>query len=130
MPAVYNDATYTVLADTGNNGTHYTLSAICTGCSSWQRGTGTRTLNPNSGFRVAWAQSTQAASVANPADPASNFNYHSFFNYFDADLGSAKVPDAEFQAAAAMTQGAAPVSAAGANPAPPQPAQPVFPWGP
>lgn len=125
MPTVYNEATYTVLSDTGINGTHYTLSVICSGCSSWSRSTGTKTLNPNSGFRVAWAQNTEAASVAQPANPGSNFNYHNFHGYFDADLRSAKVPDAQFKAAAAMTQGAVAAAVAEA----PAPAQPAFPWG-
>lgn len=118
MPTVYNDATYTILSDTGVNGTHYTLSAICTGCSSW----GTKTLNPAGGFRVAWAQNTEAASVAQPADPASSFSYHNFHGYFDADLGSAQVPDAEFQAAAAMTQGAVARAVGEGEPAAPMPA--------
>lgn len=132
-PSVYDSATYTLLQDTAVNSTHYTLSAICIGCSSWARSSGTRTLNPNSGFRVAWAQNTQAGSVEQPADPASSFNYHSFHGYFDADLKSAKVPDADFEAAAAMTLGAAPAAAVGEaeEPAPAQPGPvPGWPWGP
>lgn len=111
-PTVYADATYSILSDTGVNGTHYTLSAICSGCSSWVRNTGTKTLDPNSGFRAAWAQNTQAGSVAQPTDPASSFNYHQYHGYFDADFGSAKVPDVQFQAAAAMTIDTAPMAAA------------------
>lgn len=106
LPTVYNTATYTILSDTGSNGTHYTLSAICKGCSSWARGTGTRTLSPNGGVRLAWAQNTQAASVAQPASPASNFNYHQYHGYFDADLAGSKVPAAQFSAAVAMATAA------------------------
>ncbi|SPO05604.1 uncharacterized protein DNG_08291 [Cephalotrichum gorgonifer] len=103
MPTVYSGATLKILPDSGTNGTHYMLSAICTGCSSFPRsGSGTKTLNPSGTFRAAWAQNIQRGSVAQPANPASNFNYHQYFNYFDADLGSAKVPAAQFQAAAAL----------------------------
>ncbi|PKS12280.1 hypothetical protein jhhlp_001580 [Lomentospora prolificans] len=116
MPTMYNDATYTVLADTGVNGTHYTLSVVCKGCSTWTRPTGTRTLSPNGGVRLAWAQNTQAASVAQPANPASNFNYHQYLGYFDASFQDSKVPAAQFSAAVAMTK--AGVNSAAATPVP------------
>lgn len=101
---MYQDATYTVLADTGTNGTHYTLSVACKGCSSWVRPSGTKVLASNGGVRLAWAQNTQAATVAQPANPASDFNYHHYHGYFDASFQDSKVPAAQFSAALAMTK--------------------------
>jgi len=104
-PTVYTTATYTILADTGSNGTHFTLSAICKGCSSWTRASGSvKSLSPTSGVRFAWASNPQINSVSQRANPASGFSYHDYHGYIDASFADARVPAAQFQAAAAKVK--------------------------
>ncbi|PKS10108.1 hypothetical protein jhhlp_001858 [Lomentospora prolificans] len=105
MPTTYTQATYTILQDSGVNGTHYTLSAICKGCSSWTRGSGSvKTLSPAGGLHVAWAGNPQPNSVSQRANPASTIEYHPYHGYIDGSFNDAKVPVAQFQAAAAMVK--------------------------
>ena len=105
MPTAYAQATYTILQDTGVNGTHYTLSTICKGCASWTRASGSvKTLSPTGSLRLAWASNPQANSVAQRANPTSSFEYHPYHGYIDGSFPDAKVPAAQFQAAAAMVK--------------------------
>lgn len=105
MPTVYNSATYTLLADTGVNGTHFTLSAICKGCSTWTRTDGsTRALSPTGGVTLAWAGNREPGGVAHRSDAGSSFSYHNYQGRIDASFREATVPAAEFEAAAAMVK--------------------------
>jgi hypothetical protein len=137
MPGQYAPANYTVLGDTSVNATHWTLSAICRGCSAWSRTGATKTLNSGStGSRVAWAQNTDANGVSQPSNKNSNFAYHHYHNYFDIDFNGAKVNAQQWNQALSKLRpsGAAsqaPPASQVQNPTPAQPpANPAFPWWP
>ena len=84
LPGVYAQATYTLLPDNGANATHWTLSAVCKGCSSWS----SKSLAIGASTPLAWASSTKP--VATPADPASSFSIHDAKAKFTFDLTAAK----------------------------------------
>ena len=70
QPTPSTDATLTLLPDAAANETHWTLSAVCTGCSQW----GTGSIDPSGSAPLAWAYA--AAPPFTPADAASAFGIH------------------------------------------------------
>ena len=85
LPDVYAGATYTVLAGSGSNSTHWTASLLCKGCSSWTGGS----ISPaNTAAPLAWVLSSKAP--AKPADPASTFSIHDNKGKFTLDFTAAK----------------------------------------
>ncbi|XXH01081.1 hypothetical protein Hte_007432 [Hypoxylon texense] len=94
-PAVTSDATVQVLAKgTKSNGTHWQVTAKCTGCTSFTTtGTTTKTLNPSGSNRLAFAYSKTKPSQ--PASGTSPINVHDLFSYWDHDFAAAG--NAQFQ---------------------------------
>ncbi|KAL2150911.1 hypothetical protein VTH82DRAFT_6009 [Thermothelomyces myriococcoides] len=89
LPTVYSSATYrTISAE--NNGTHWIVETVCSGCSQWSGGR----LSTTGVNTFAWAVSDQP--VSNPADPSSTFQVHNNIGSFGTSLDDGKVPQATF----------------------------------
>lgn len=69
-PAPSTDATLSLLPDAAANATHWTLSAVCTGCSQWAAGA----IDPSGASPLAWAYA--ATPPTTPSDAASGFGIH------------------------------------------------------
>ena len=82
-PSPYPDATITPQSATVNE-THWSLSALCTGCSSWAGG-----ALPSGPGPLAWAYAAQPP--ATPADPASRFGHHDDKGVVQFDFAAAAV---------------------------------------
>ncbi|KAI0425752.1 hypothetical protein F5Y09DRAFT_320888 [Xylaria sp. FL1042] len=88
QPAVYTGATAQLLkTGTRVNGTHWQITAKCSGCSYFTTtGTTTKSLNANGTNRLAFAYSkTRPPSASN----AAMITVHDTFNYWDHDFSSA-----------------------------------------
>ncbi|KAI1809868.1 iron reductase domain protein [Poronia punctata] len=90
IPEPYDAAEYTVLKGSVTNETHWTLTALCKGCSSWVHDGGSVTeLDPNSpSINLAWAASPYP--VGDPADNYTMLGIHSEHGTFSLDLAAAK----------------------------------------
>lgn len=90
QPTVLNGGpTYQILkTGTKVNGTHWQVTAKCSGCSSFTSRTGVVTnLNPGGSSRFAFAMSLGAPYT--PSNPASGFPYHEVQNPWTHDLSQA-----------------------------------------
>ncbi|KAI0202570.1 hypothetical protein F4808DRAFT_420603 [Astrocystis sublimbata] len=90
VPEAYEAAEYTLLKGSVTNDTHWTMTALCKGCSSWVHDGGAKTaLDPTSpSINLAWA-----ASPYPVGDPADNYTYmsiHSEHGTFNLDLAAAR----------------------------------------
>ncbi|KAI1120452.1 hypothetical protein F5Y10DRAFT_273047 [Nemania abortiva] len=88
QPQVYTGATLQLLkTGTKVNGTHWQITAKCTGCSTFATtGSNTKALNANGSNRLAFAYSkTKPAS----ASSAAMLSVHDVYNYWDHDFSSA-----------------------------------------
>ncbi|KAI0009138.1 hypothetical protein F4779DRAFT_404779 [Xylariaceae sp. FL0662B] len=90
VPDAYDGAAYTLLEGSISNDTHWTVNALCKGCSVWSHdGGSTTSLDPGSlEANFAWA-----ASPTPPFDPADNssvFGIHTEHGTFTLDLAAAK----------------------------------------
>ncbi|GAW15043.1 hypothetical protein ANO14919_044510 [Xylariales sp. No.14919] len=90
IPEPYEEAEYTVLKGSVTNETHWTVTALCKGCSSWVHDGGSRTvLDPNSpSINLAWAASPYP--VGDPADNYTMLSIHSEHGTFSLDLAAAR----------------------------------------
>lgn len=90
IPEPYDGAEYTVLKGSTTNETHWTLTALCKGCSSWVHDGGSKTvLDPTSpSINLAWAASPYA--VGDPADNYTMLGIHSEHGTFNLDLAAAR----------------------------------------
>ena len=82
-PSPYDDPTVTLLPDTAVNETHWTLSATCSGCTSWSGGA----IDPLAPAPLAWAYA--GAAPAAPADPDSGFGKHDQTGVVNFDFSTA-----------------------------------------
>jgi hypothetical protein len=88
LPQAYAGVEYVQNAGSKANATHWTLDAVCKGCSKWAAGS----LNPAAtAAPLAWAFSAKAP--ATPASNTSTFGYHDNKGRFTLSLASAKSPD-------------------------------------
>ncbi|KAK3356807.1 hypothetical protein B0T25DRAFT_516361 [Lasiosphaeria hispida] len=85
-PQVSADASYTVLPGSGSNTTHWYVTALAKGVSSW----GTTKLDPASSA-VSFAYAQSSAAVTEPTNPASRFSIHQSRGKWTHDLASAKI---------------------------------------
>ncbi|KAH8166435.1 hypothetical protein CIB48_g1797 [Xylaria polymorpha] len=90
IPEPYEGAEYTVLKGSVTNETHWTLTALCKGCSSWIHDGGSKTvLDPTSpSINLAWAASPYP--VGDPADNYTMMGIHSEHGTFNLDLAAAR----------------------------------------
>jgi len=88
MPAVDAATKYELLSGTANT-THWSLTALCTGCSSWAAGAKSVNLDPSTAAAsFAWA--TSGTPPSTPADAASRFGIHNAKGKWTHDLAGAK----------------------------------------
>ncbi|KAI0406938.1 iron reductase domain protein [Xylaria palmicola] len=90
IPEAYEGAEYTVLKGSVANDTHWTVTALCKGCSSWVHDGGSKTvLDPtSSSINLAWAASPYP--VGDPADNYTMMSIHSEHGTFNLDLAAAR----------------------------------------
>jgi hypothetical protein len=93
MPAEYAGAQYTLFkSGTKSNSTHWQLTALCKGCTSWDAGSGSmRYLSPRGGNRLAFAYSPTKPSSVN--SPSSNLPIHDVHGYWSHDFAQAVNPN-------------------------------------
>ncbi|KAH9908443.1 hypothetical protein F4778DRAFT_717256 [Xylariomycetidae sp. FL2044] len=100
LPDIYEGAEYTLLEGSGTNDTHWTVNALCKGCSVWTHdGGATTSLDPSSTeANFAWA--TAPTPPYDPADNTTIFGLHTEHGTFTIDLAAAKTDqfDAYLQA--------------------------------
>ncbi|KAH6633857.1 hypothetical protein B0J18DRAFT_452733 [Chaetomium sp. MPI-SDFR-AT-0129] len=89
LPTVYSSATYKTVS-ASNNGTHWTVETVCSGCSTWSGGS----LSTTGTDTFAWAVGRNA--VSQPADPSSSFSVHDTIGTFSGALSQGTVPQATF----------------------------------
>lgn len=117
MPPLFEDTTYTVLPGTTVNETHFTVTALCRGCSRWEPMDSTpTTLNGDGENYFAFAYS--GVTVDDPTNPDTTFGIHERVGHWIHNLDHAK--QAEFDTWAAEA-GEAPAEppAEGTTPAEP-----------
>jgi hypothetical protein len=86
-PSAYSGATYTVFkTGTRVNGTHWQLTAKCTGCTDY-KGT---VLSPTSSHRLAFAYC--ATRPASPSSSMSSITVHDVHDYWNHDFSTGQNP--------------------------------------
>ncbi|RWA11950.1 hypothetical protein EKO27_g3165 [Xylaria grammica] len=88
QPQVYDGATVQLLrTGTRVNGTHWQITAKCSGCSSFTTtGSTTKNLNPTGSNRLAFAYSK---TRPNSASTAAMISVHDVYSYWDHDFSTA-----------------------------------------
>ncbi|KAI0008382.1 actin-domain-containing protein [Xylariaceae sp. FL0662B] len=93
LPALYEDATYTVLEKgTSVNETHFKFTALCSGCTSWSDFDG----NPyyvNGAGDASFAYAYSTTPVEDPADPEGGFSIHDSVGRWIHDTAGARSAD-------------------------------------
>jgi glucose/arabinose dehydrogenase len=92
LPNGYDGAEHFYLKGTQTNDTHYTVNALCKGCTGWVGNDETRTSLPFNGTtEFAWAYG--ASAVEDPARNTSAFNVHAETGKWFHDLNAARIDD-------------------------------------
>jgi hypothetical protein len=85
LPQGYDQAEHFYLKGTETNSTHWTVNALCSGCTGWQSNEDVRyALNGTGTTEFAWAYGTSA--VEDPARNDSAFNVHAAYGKWTHDL--------------------------------------------
>jgi hypothetical protein len=92
LPLGYDQAEHTLLKGTTTNSTHWTVNALCRGCTGWQSNDDTRyALNGTGTTEFAWAYGV--SQVEDPARNDSAFNVHQAWGKWTHDLNAARIND-------------------------------------
>lgn len=90
LPQPYDQAEHKLLKGTKTNSTHWTVNALCQGCTGWQSNEDVRyALNGTGTTEFAWAYGTSA--VEDPARNDSAFNVHAAWGKWTHDLNAARI---------------------------------------
>ncbi|KAF2277456.1 cellulose binding iron reductase-like protein [Westerdykella ornata] len=90
LPQPYEGAEHFYMKGTKANATHYTITALCKGCTGWQSNEDVRYYLPFNGTtEFAWAYG--ANGVENPASNTSMFNVHEAYGKWIHDLNAARI---------------------------------------
>jgi len=90
MPQGYDGAEHFLLKGTESNRTHWTVNALCKGCTGWQSVEDERfALNGTGITQFAWAYGTSA--VEDSARNDSAFNIHAAYGKWQHDLNAARI---------------------------------------
>lgn len=90
MPLGYDGAEHFSLKGTASNSTHWTINALCKGCTGWQSNEDERyALNASGTTQFAWAYGN--TEVATPASNDSSFNVHAAVGHWTHDLNAARI---------------------------------------
>jgi hypothetical protein len=92
LPNGYDGAEHFLLKGTTTNSTHWTVNALCKGCTGWQSNEDARyALNATGTTEFAWAYGT--SGVQDPARNDSAFNVHAAVGKWRHDLNAARIED-------------------------------------
>jgi glucose/arabinose dehydrogenase len=92
LPGGYDSAEHFLLKGTKANSTHWTVNALCRGCTGWQSNEDERySLNGTGTTTFAWAYGTSA--VQDPARNDTAFNVHTATGKWTHDLNAARIDD-------------------------------------
>jgi hypothetical protein len=90
LPLGYDGAEHTLLKGTTTNSTHWTVNALCRGCTGWQSNEDVRyALNATGTTQFAWAYGV--SQVEDPARNDSAFNVHQAWGKWTHDLNAARI---------------------------------------
>lgn len=90
MPLGYDGAEHFLLKGTKTNSTHWTVNALCKGCTGWIANDDSRAvLNGTGTTQFAWAYGV--SSVEDPARNDSAFNVHAAYGKWYHDLNAARI---------------------------------------
>ncbi|KAI1645206.1 putative iron reductase domain protein [Daldinia loculata] len=90
QPEIYESANHTTLQGSTANATHWTLTTLCQGCSTWIHNGGAKeTLDPGA-TAASFAFAASATPPIDPTDPSSPIGIHSEHGIFTLDLAAAK----------------------------------------
>lgn len=90
LPNGYDQAEHTYLKGTRTNITHWTVNAVCVGCTGWQDSEDARfVLNGTGTTEFAWAYGV--SQVQNPARNDSAFNVHQAYGKWIHNLDAARI---------------------------------------
>jgi glucose/arabinose dehydrogenase len=90
LPLGYDGAEHFLLKGTDTNSTHWTINALCKGCTGWQSNEDERyALNGTGSTEFAWAYGT--SEVQDPARNDSAFNVHAAYGKWQHDLNAARI---------------------------------------
>ncbi|KAF2831354.1 cellulose binding iron reductase-like protein [Ophiobolus disseminans] len=90
LPLGYEGAEHFLLKGTTTNSTHWTVNALCKGCTGWINSEETRyALNGTGTTEFAWAYGINA--VQDPARNDSGFNVHAAWGKWRHDLNAARI---------------------------------------
>ncbi|XDG09088.1 hypothetical protein ABKA04_008703 [Annulohypoxylon sp. FPYF3050] len=90
QPDYYEAANHTVLKGSTVNDTHWTLTTLCQGCSTWIHNGGSKeTLDPGA-TAASFAFAASATPPIDVTDPGSPIGIHSEHGIFTIDLSAAK----------------------------------------
>src|SRR6187402_3228365 len=116
LPQAYDGAEYTLLKGTSANSTHWTLTARCSGCTSYQGNDGEiATLNGTGTASFAWAQGN--TPVQDPASNTSAFDIHQGHGKWEHDLNAARSSNFDTWVASNLLSPAVPVVTSSSIPA-------------
>ncbi|KAF2869417.1 hypothetical protein BDV95DRAFT_99165 [Massariosphaeria phaeospora] len=94
LPQGYDGAEHILLKGTTTNTTHWTVNALCKGCTGWLTNEELAySLNGTGTTQFAWAYGNSA--VEDPASNTSAFNVHAAFGHWIHDLNAARIDNFE-----------------------------------
>ncbi|KAK6953289.1 hypothetical protein Daesc_005590 [Daldinia eschscholtzii] len=90
QPEIYEQANHTVLQGSTANATHWTLTTLCQGCSTWIHNGGAKEVLDPGATAASFAFAASAVPPVDPTDSLSPFGIHSEHGIFTLDLAAAK----------------------------------------
>ncbi|KAI1762854.1 iron reductase domain protein [Hypoxylon sp. FL1150] len=90
QPDLYDPAAHTVLKGSTVNDTHWTLTTLCQGCSTWVHNGGAKEVLDPGATAASFAFAASAVPPVDVADPATPIGIHSEHGVFTVDLAAAK----------------------------------------
>lgn len=90
QPDFYDPAAHTILKGSSANDTHWTLTTLCQGCSTWVHNGGAKEVLDPGATAASFAFAASAVPPIDPTDPTSPIGIHSEHGIFTVDLAAAK----------------------------------------
>ncbi|KAI0888695.1 iron reductase domain protein [Annulohypoxylon maeteangense] len=90
QPDYYEAANHTVLKGSTVNETHWTLTTLCQGCSTWIHNGGSKEILDPGATAASFAYAASAIPPIDITDPGSPIGIHSEHGIFTIDLSAAK----------------------------------------
>lgn len=90
QPDPYDPIKYTVLKGSVANETHWVLTTLCQGCSTWVHNGGAKEVLDPGATAASFAFAASAVPPIDPTDPFTPIGIHSEHGIFTLDLAAAK----------------------------------------